>query len=144
MCAEFLVLLFMGWNGFHGEIISYLLHSYALLCQVQLRHHIFGWSLAELVRNKNKQMRRGLIKKKYFENIFEKEQDCLHFPRTNEHRSSHRRCSIRKDVLWNFPKFTGKHLFYRTPPGNCFYKQIRLKNFKSSKLQQNAWFRIDE
>ena len=53
MCAEFLVLLFMGWNGFHGEIISYLLHSYALLCQVQLRHHIFGWSLAELVRNKN-------------------------------------------------------------------------------------------
>ena len=84
MCAEFLVLLFMGWNGFHGEIISYLLHSYALLCPVQLRHHIFGWSLAELVRNKNKQMRRGLIKKKYFENIFEKEQDCLHFPRINE------------------------------------------------------------
>ena len=25
-------------------------------------------------------------------------------------RSSHRRCSVRKGVLWNFPKFTGKHL----------------------------------
>ena len=26
------------------------------------------------------------------------------------YRSSHRRCSVRKDVLRNFPKFTGKHL----------------------------------
>ena len=25
-------------------------------------------------------------------------------------RSSHQRCSIKKDVLRNFPKFTGKHL----------------------------------
>ena len=25
-------------------------------------------------------------------------------------RSSHQRCSVRKDVLRNFPKFTGKHL----------------------------------
>ena len=25
-------------------------------------------------------------------------------------RSSHRRCSVRKGVLWNFVKFTGKHL----------------------------------
>ena len=25
-------------------------------------------------------------------------------------RSSHRRCSVRKDVLKNFAKFTGKHL----------------------------------
>ena len=51
-------------------------------------------------------------------------------------RSSHRRCSVRKGVLRNFAKFTGKHLcqslffnktpfftslfFYRTPLGGCF------------------------
>ena len=65
-------------------------------------------------------------------------------------RSSHRRCSVRKDVLRNIAKFTGKHLcqglfmsgpkdcnfikkrlwhwcfpvnfakFLRTPPGDCF------------------------
>ena len=35
-------------------------------------------------------------------------------------RSSHRRCSVRKRVLRNFAKFTGKHLFYRTPKGYCF------------------------
>ena len=46
-------------------------------------------------------------------------------------RSSHQRCSIRKAVLWNFAKSTGKHLcqslffnkvaglFYRTPPEYC-------------------------
>ena len=28
----------------------------------------------------------------------------------NTDRSSHRRCSVKKDVLRNFPKFTGKHL----------------------------------
>ena len=47
-------------------------------------------------------------------------------------RSSHRRCSVRKSVLRNFTKFTGKHmcqslffnkvaglrLFYRTPLGD--------------------------
>ena len=42
----------------------------------------------------------------------------LHYP-TN--RSSHRRCSVRKDVLWNFAKFTGKHLcqslFFNKVPG---------------------------
>ena len=27
-----------------------------------------------------------------------------------KHRSSHRRCSVRKGVLRNFAKFTGKHL----------------------------------
>ena len=63
-------------------------------------------------------------------------------------RSSHRRCSVRKEVLKNFAKFTGKHLwqnlffkkealaqafccefceisknaiFYRTPPDDCFW-----------------------
>ena len=30
--------------------------------------------------------------------------------RSAMHRSSHRRCSVRKDVLRNFLKLTGKHL----------------------------------
>ena len=65
------------------------------------------------------------------------------------YRSSHRRCSVKKDVLRNFAKITGKHpcqvklqaykrdsgtgiflwifqnfwehLFYRTPPEECFW-----------------------
>ena len=68
------------------------------------------------------------------------------------YRSSHRRCSVKKCVLRNFPKFIGKHMcqslffdkktqkrdsdtgvffwilrnFYRTPPDDCFwiYKQL--------------------
>ena len=54
-----------------------------------------------------------------------------------KHRSSHRRCSVRRDVLRNFAKFTGKDLcqslyfnkvaglflFYRTRLGDCFQKQ---------------------
>ena len=28
---------------------------------------------------------------------------------------------VRKSILRNFAKFTGKHLFYRIPPGDCFY-----------------------
>ena len=63
-------------------------------------------------------------------------------------RSSHKRCSVRKDFVWNFAKFTWKHLcqrlfsnkrvsstsaflwimrnflehlFYRTPPDGCFW-----------------------
>ena len=49
----------------------------------------------------------------------------------NSVRSSHQRCSIKKGALRNFAKFTGKHLcqslfliklhlFYKTPPGDCF------------------------
>ena len=53
-------------------------------------------------------------------------------------KSSHRRCSVRKSVLGNFAKFTGKHLrqslffnkvvgrrlhlFYRTLPDDCFWR----------------------
>ena len=54
------------------------------------------------------------------------------------YRSSHRRCSVRKGVLRNFAKFTGKQTLaqvfscefceiskntfsYRTPLGDCFY-----------------------
>ena len=32
---------------------------------------------------------------------------------TSAYRSSHRRCSVRKDVLRNFAKFTGKHQYQR-------------------------------
>ena len=53
-------------------------------------------------------------------------------------QSSHRRCSVKKGVLRNFAKVTGKHLFqslfydkvvgqsykafYRTHPDECFLK----------------------
>ena len=33
-----------------------------------------------------------------------------HRPSKSQHRSSHRRCSVKKGVLRNFVKFTGKHL----------------------------------
>ena len=61
-------------------------------------------------------------------NIFMIKISCLY-----EKKSSHRRCSVRKDVLRNFTKFTGntcarvsgcnfftEHLFYRTPLEECF------------------------
>ena len=34
--------------------------------------------------------------------------------------ASNQKCSVKKGVLRNFAKFTGKHLFYRTPLENCF------------------------
>ena len=54
-------------------------------------------------------------------------------------RSSHRRCSLRKGILGNFAKLTGKHLchslyfnnvaglhlFYRTPLGDFFWSLKR-------------------
>ena len=44
-------------------------------------------------------------------------------------RRSHRKCFVRKGVLRNFAKFTGKHLcqslFYRTPLGNCFWHNLQ-------------------
>ena len=61
-------------------------------------------------------------------NIFMIKISCLY-----EKKSSHRRCSVRKDVLRNFTKFTGntcarvsgcnfftEHFFYRTPLEECF------------------------
>ena len=36
--------------------------------------------------------------------------DCCNFSSTT-YRSSHQRCSVTKSVLWNFAKFTRKHLF---------------------------------
>ena len=53
-----------------------------------------------------------------------------------EYRSSHRRYSVKKGVLRNFAKFTGKHLclsftvnfakFLRTPPDDCFWEYVNL------------------
>ena len=42
----------------------------------------------------------------------EQDERKMNFPvkALNNHRSSHRRCSVRKVVLRNFAKFTGKHL----------------------------------
>ena len=44
-------------------------------------------------------------------------------------RSSHRRCSVRKDVLRNFAKFTGKHLcqgLFMSGPKACTFIKKRL------------------
>ena len=47
----------------------------------------------------------------------------------SKHISSHQRCSVKKDVLRNFSKLTGKQLcqslFFKivaTPPDDCFCK----------------------
>ena len=40
------------------------------------------------------------------------------------HRSSHRRCSVRKDVLRNFAKFTGKHLCQGLKPAPFLKKRL--------------------
>ena len=42
----------------------------------------------------------------------------------SDYRSSHQRCSLRKGVLRNFPKFTGKHLYQSI----FFNKVARLSN----------------
>ena len=44
-------------------------------------------------------------------------------------RSSHRRCSVREDVLRNFAKFTGKHLcqgLFLSGPDGCNFIKKRL------------------
>ena len=46
-------------------------------------------------------------------------------------RSSHRRCSVKKDVLKNFANFTGKHLCRSL----FFNKVAGLKNFIKKRLQ---------
>ena len=82
------------------------------------------------------------------------------FNKVTSVRSSHRRCSVRKSVLRNFAKFTGKHqcqsLFLNKVAGlkpatllhfvfcrNKLYKNIeaeilRLGNVKTKKILQNT------
>ena len=58
-------------------------------------------------------------------------------------RSSHQRCSVKKGVLVNFAKFTGKHLchslffnkvaehlFHRTPLGDCIWRENYFQKFQ--------------
>ena len=40
------------------------------------------------------------------------------------HRSSHQRCSLRKVILKNFAKFTGKHLYQ-----GLFFNKVAGRNF---------------
>ena len=61
-------------------------------------------------------------------------------------RSSHRRCSIKKGVLRNFAKFTGKHLFQ-----SLFFNKVKketlaqlfscefCKTFKNTFLTEHVW-----
>ena len=51
-------------------------------------------------------------------------------------RSSHRRCSVRKGVLKNFSKFTGKHLCQRL----YFNKAEGLLKFTGIQLYQSLYF----
>ena len=62
-------------------------------------------------------------------------------------RSSHRRCSVKKRVLWNFAKFTGKHLCHlcslrpvtllkKRPWYRCFY--VNLAKFLRTLLQNTS------
>ena len=46
-------------------------------------------------------------------------------------RSSHRRCSVKKDVLRNFAKFTGKHLCQ-----SLFFNKVAGKAIKKETLPQ--------
>ena len=68
------------------------------------------------------------------------------------HRSSHRRCSMKKGVLRNFTKFTGKHLcqslffnkvvglrpfhhlFLQNTSGGCFYEKFRKIHSQTSAI----------
>ena len=70
----------------------------------------------------------------------------LHYP-TN--RSSHRRWSVRKDVLWNFAKFTGKHLCQSlikketlTQVFSCEFCKISKSTFLTEHLWTTASKRI--
>ena len=75
--------------------------------------------------------------------IFEKGQKS----QKANYRSSHRRCSVRKGVLRNFEKFTGKHLcqslFFCRPEACNFIKKETLAQVFScefSKISKNTFF----
>ena len=67
----------------------------ALQCKIHM--HISGVSSLATSNLEN------FGKSKYIEQL-------RFFPWVNRSRSSHRKCSVRKGVLWNFAKFTGKQL----------------------------------
>ena len=48
----------------------------------------------------------------------------VHWTNYTEIRSSYRRCSVRKDILTNFSKFTGKHLYQSLGPEACNFIKI--------------------
>ena len=67
-------------------------------------------------------------------------------------RSSHRSCSVKKSIIGNLTKFTGKHLcqslffnkaaglrppFYRTPLGDCFWSPEKARTGCSYDLQKD-------
>ena len=61
-------------------------------------------------------------------------------------RSSHRRCSITKDVLRNFAKFTRKHLcqslFFNKVAGNFIKKETlaQVFSFEFCEISKNTFF----
>ena len=73
-------------------------------------------------------------------------------PLKGRYRSSHRRCSIKKGVLENFAKFTGKHLwfekfsrttfFYRAVLDDCFW--LFHATFPKWGTANSVWTTLDE
>ena len=58
------------------------------------------------------------------------------------HRSSHRSCSVKKGILINFAKFTGKHLctkFLRTPFLQNTSRQLLLTSFMTPKTKASSF-----
>ena len=61
-------------------------------------------------------------------------------------RSSHRRCSVRKDVLRNYAKFTGRHLcqslFFNKVPGLRPKKETLAQVFSCEfcEISKNSFF----
>ena len=54
-------------------------------------------------------------------------------------RSIHRRCSVRKGVLRNFTKFTGKHLFFNKFAGlRQIRKDTRITNLRVILMSESA------
>ena len=56
-------------------------------------------------------------------------------PRAKD-RSSHQRCSIRRGVLRNFSKFTGKHLYQRP-----FFNKLAGLAWPATLLKKRLWHR---
>ena len=80
-------------------------------------------------------------KSKYYKIFFSKLKT-----NSKQARSSHRRCSVRKGVLRNLAKFTGKHLylspFFNKEAFNCIKKETLAEVFSCEicKISKNTFF----
>ena len=63
----------------------------------------------------------------------------VHWTNHTEIRSSYRRCSVRKDILTNFSKFTGKHLYQSLGPEACNFIKIETGSLKLQASGPRLW-----